>query len=355
MKTDLSFINYICFAFLTFVFLGCKNSSSDLAMKMGFGEFKKLESSNLSSSNVINRATNMYLFDSLLFVGDRDSEFHFKIIDIKQDKLISKFGKEGKGPCEVTFPVRLNWLDSDRQLISLYDRQRFKTHTYHLSNIFHGDNVECLSSSTTLNSNFQLVAQIDSFTVLGTGLFKGRYATQTIGENEVKESTIGFPQTADESQIDFQILAMAYQGKFLKHPIENKFVSTSLYSFSFDILEFNENKDINLINQIHHWSPEFIGTSGKTLSATMKEGNKFGCLDVAVSTNFIYILFSGKTNTLEDSRESETVLVYDWNGNPITFLTLDKKIKKIAVSQDDHVLAAFIDTSDPQLVLYNLN
>lgn len=49
----------------------------------------------------------------------------------------------------------------------------------------------------------------------------------------------------------------------------------------------NDSNELKLINQIHHWSPDFQGTTGNVISAVMKEGNKYGCLDVAVSEHFI--------------------------------------------------------------------
>lgn len=336
--------------------LSCNNQKNDLENLYGFSTTEKLKSEILENgSNAINKATNLYLFNSSLFIGDRDLEYHFKVIDINEDRLISRFAKEGEGPCEVTFPVRLNWLDSDQGQISLYDRQRFKIHTYLLDDILNKENPPCLSISDYMDSNFQLVAQVDSSNFVGTGLFEGRYATQKSGTNEAMESTIGFPKNENEQNINYQTLAMAYQGKLLKHPHQNKFVSTTLFAFSFDILAMNESNELKLINQIHHWAPDFQGTTGNVISAVMKEGNKFGCLDVAVSESFIYILFSGKSNTLEDSRESELVMVYDWDGKPKKIISLDKPISKLAVDITDDILVGFVDSADPQLLKFSLN
>lgn len=129
--------------------------------------------------------------------------------------------------------MRLNWLDSDQGQISLYDRQRFKIHTYLLDDILNNKTPPCLSISDYIDSNFQLVAQADSSTFVGTGLFEGRYATQKMGKKEAMESTIGFPKNENEQNINYQTLAMAYQGKLLKHPHQNKFVSTTHFHLIF--------------------------------------------------------------------------------------------------------------------------
>lgn len=332
----------------------CHNSESKLVELYGFKNLENIKSKTLKVSSEINKATNLYIFDSLLFVGDRDSEYHFKIINLEEDALKGKFGKEGEGPCEVTFPVRLNWLDSNQELISLYDRQRFTIQTYKLDDIFKKQFPNCLTLSNKLDTNFQLVTQIDSSNYVETGLFEGRYAVQNINQTEAKESSIGFPKSEKDQKFDFQTLAMAYQGKFLKHPTQNKIVSTTLFAFSFDIIELTKENEIKIINRIHHWEPEFVGSTGNIISAAMKEGNKFGCLDVAVSNEYIYILFSGKSNISEDSRESNIIMIYDWKGLPIKALSLDKSISKIAVQKDDNFLIGFIDSVDPLLIKFPL-
>lgn len=340
---------------LVFLMSGCdiQNKKSQKNI-FGFQDIEELKSIRLSTSEQLNKATSLYLFDSILFVYDRDREYQFKVIDIKNDKLISHFGKNGEGPCELTFPVSLNWLNSKKNQLSVNDRQRFRMETYDLNNILRSEKPACQNVTKKLNINYQLIAQIDSTRYVGTGLFEGKYALQFAGQEEVLESTIGFPKDELNRAANYQTMAMAYQGQFLKHPSQNKILSTSLYAFSFDILEITDENIIKLINRIHHWSPSFEGTSGENITAKMKPGNEFGCIDAAVSEDYIYILFSGKSNLLNDAKDSDLVFIYDWGGNPVKSLSLDNQISKIAVDQNDEILIGFINSRIPSLVRYTL-
>jgi hypothetical protein len=85
----------------------------------------------------------------------------------------------------------------------------------------------------------------------------------------------------------------------------------------------------------------------------MESDNKYGCLSTSVSDNFIYILFSGKTMK-ENALYSNTVLVYDWEGNPIKVLELDQQLNLISVSQNDEYLVGSVDDGQANLYKYKL-
>jgi hypothetical protein len=85
----------------------------------------------------------------------------------------------------------------------------------------------------------------------------------------------------------------------------------------------------------------------------MESDNKYGCLSTSVSDEFIYILFSGKTMK-ENAMYSKTVLVYDWEGNPIKVLELDQELNLISVSQNDDYLVGYADDGQANLYKYRL-
>src|SRR5690606_2334190 len=116
-----------------------------------------------------------------------------------------------------------------------------------LNNLSEPGDDNCQELAVKLNVNFQRVVQLDSMAFLGYGLFQGRYALQLMGNDEVIESTIGFPQGENQQEVDYQVLAMAYQGDLLKHPVEKKVVSTSTDAFSLDIIEIKPDNEISLI------------------------------------------------------------------------------------------------------------
>lgn len=337
------------------ILLGCtgpQDRSTD--DHYGFTRKVMLSSEKMASSTHINKASSLHLFGNYLFVYDWGQDYQYKVIDISSDRLISEFAKNGEGPCEVGMPTSLNWLDKDQNLIGINDRRRFKMQRFDLTNLTKPGDNNCEELPVKLDINFQRVVQLDSTAFLGYGLFRGRYAIQLIGEDEVTESTIGFPHGEDEQDVDYQVLAMAYQGDLLKHPVEKKVVATSTDSFSLDIIELNPDNEISLIKRIQHWAPNFNGVSGEIISADMISGNKLGSIGAAVSNTFIYILFSGKSNEDQTAFQSDQVLVYDWEGNAVKILSLDHSVSAIAVDETGQVLVGFLDERDPVLLRYDL-
>lgn len=343
----------LCWIVFWMLLSGCTGSERESADGLyGFSQKTALSSERLASSTQINKASSLHLFGDYLFVYDWGQDYQYKVIDVSGDRLIGKFAKNGEGPCEVGMPTSLNWLDKDKNLIGLNDRRRFKMQHFDLNNLSKPGGDNCQELPIKLDMNFQKVVQVDSTAFVGYGLFQGRYALT--GKDGVVESTVGFPQGEDTQGIDYQVLAMAYQGDLLKHPTERKMVSTSTDSFSIDILELTSEKEVKLIKRIQHWAPEFSGTSGEMISADMVPGNRFGSIGAAVSNEFIYILFSGKSNLDETAFQSDQVFVYDWEGNPIEVLTLDHTVSSIAVDEADRMLIGFLDERDPVLLKYEL-
>ena len=345
----------LCWIVFWMLLSGCTGSERESVDGLyGFSQKTALSSERLTSSTQINKASSLHLFGNYLFVYDWGQDYQYKVIDVSGDRLIGKFAKNGEGPCEVGMPTSLNWLNKDKNLIGLNDRRRFKMQHFDLNNLSKPGDDNCQELPIKLDMNFQKVVQMDSTAFVGYGLFQGRYALQLMGKDGVVESTVGFPQSEDNQGIDYQVLAMAYQGDLLKHPTERKMVSTSTDSFSIDILELTSEEEVKLIKRIQHWAPEFNRTSGEMISADMVPGNRFGSIGAAVSNDFIYILFSGKSNLDETAFQSDQVFVYDWEGNPIEVLTLDHTVSSIAVDEADRMLIGFLDERDPVLLKYEL-
>ena len=343
----------LCWIVFWMLLSGCTGSERQSVDGLyGFSQKTALSSERLTSSTQINKASSLHLFGDYLFVYDWGQDYQYKVIDVLGDRLIGKFAKNGEGPCEVGMPTSLNWLNKDKNLIGLNDRRRFKMQHFDLNNLSKPGDDNCQELPIKLDMNFQKVVQIDSMAFVGYGLFQGRYALQLMGKDGVVESTVGFPQGEDNQGIDYQVLAMAYQGDLLKHPTERKIVSTSTDSFSIDIVELTSEKEVKLIKRIQHWAPEFNGTSGEMIAADMVPGNRFGSIGAAVSNDFIYILFSGKSNLDETAFQSDQVFVYDWEGNTIEVLSLDHTVSSIAVDEADRMLIGFLDERDPVLLKY---
>lgn len=69
--------------------------------------------------------------------------------------------------------------------------------------------------------------------------------------------------------------------------------------------------------------------------------------DIFVTDNFIYAIFSGLEDDTPNSGFCKTIHIYDWEGNPIKQINLDRGIMSISVTSDDSRIYSFdIDTGE---------
>ncbi len=73
----------------------------------------------------------------------------------------------------------------------------------------------------------------------------------------------------------------------------------------------------------------------------------------SVTDKYIYLLYYGKTTDTPFFTDGNLIFVFDWNGNPVRELRLDRYIQGFAVNDDDSILYAF-DGENRQVVTARL-
>jgi hypothetical protein len=222
-------------------------------------------------------------------------------------------------------------------------------------NLYQGHTI---NTTSTFNTNYYKLIKFQDSLFVGTGSFEKRFAVSKTDEKLPSEYFGKYPFSQDLAAFNHHILSIAYQGDILMRPSGGKFVSTSRSSFNFDIVKISQNGSLELESEKRFWPPSFGGNSGSFIStgsfiSKVESDNKYGCLSTSVSDNFIYILYSGKTMK-ENAMYSKTVLVYDWEGNPIKVLELDQELNLISVSQNDDYLVGYAYDGKANLYKYKL-
>jgi hypothetical protein len=340
----------ICLLLFSCCLADRKNKETPLSE---FGEIEEKISVSTSIGNQMNRAFEMMLIDSLLIVSDPDRGFHFKVFDIKSEILVDQFGIIGDGPCEVQFPAALQRLVGKDKIIGINNRKKFAYSEYPLlKNEFFSDS--CLSFEGKYDFNYQKFVKFNDQQIVGTGLFSSRFAISDMSNQKVVSLFGNYPHQKDLPLYSHNILAMAYQGELVVHPVNPWIVSTSRTSFNFDIVKFDEQANLEELIEKHYWAPEFEGSDqGGMISATMKNSNRNGSLSVSVTKDHIYILFSGKTDK-NGGNQGNQVLVYDWSGNPLRILNLDQHLELIAVDEAETFIIGYVDDGNPNIYKFIL-
>jgi hypothetical protein len=322
------------------LFVGCKEKVDFEKTEFSIVEKKNLEIMDLGRS--VNRAFDLLAVSDFLIVSDPDNAYHFKTFDMATGRMIGQFGKIGDGPCEFRFPSSLQRLINEDGKVGINNRHSFRYGEIKLSNDADSLTWACEELEGKFDFNYQRFVRFAEDKFVGTGLFDKRYSVSSLPNHEITDSFGSYPFVDQSQKIDYQILAMAYQGDLILHPSLPWVLSTTFDGYNFDILKFEGSGKLADLIQKHFWPALFEGENGSIIQATMKPENRIGCLSAGVSEKHIYLLFSGKTVD-EGGNESKTVLVFDWDGNPIKAIELDKPLRLITVSQDDKFLFGYYD------------
>ncbi len=193
---------------------------------------------------------------------------------------------------------------------------------------------------------------------IGVGFMeKNRYA---VLDQNGKTLSFNFEYPADDknSATNFQ-KAMAYQGGLVANPNGTKCFSYCIYSEIFEILQLQKEGTLTKIKDIHFDKAIYIpeGDGKNSASAVIKKESKMAFLSGAATDKYIYLLYSGRVigTDFYFALKSNTILVFDWDGNPIIRYNLDVDINTFTVSEDNKIIYAIVNgKEDTYLVKFNL-
>lgn len=97
-----------------------------------------------------------------------------------------------------------------------------------------------------------------------------------------------------------------------------------------------------------------IGINSNFLYRTDKTRFAFVSGGGTVTNNYIYMCYSGDLAKNRGAIYARHIYIYDWDGNPVRKLILDRQIEGLAVSENDSVIYAF-DVNTGFLVQAKIN
>lgn len=96
---------------------------------------------------------------------------------------------------------------------------------------------------------------------------------------------------------------------------------------------------------------------GLTHPVTYSRNNLFGFCDLAVSENYIFALYSGRTlkDYNLDVDKGKTIVVFDWNGLHVRTYQLQNACSAISYDAADNTIYALSQEGNkPQIITLNL-
>lgn len=287
-----------------------------------------------------------------LIVLDYKSDSLFHLIDIKAKKYCGMFGKKGQGPGEFNHPQNIQ-IYGDGQ-ICCYDDSKSEVKKIEIDAT--GNKIVC-STIMKLKDNWSFdVIPVSNQTFIANGCFEETMFRIINEKSEVLSAVASYPYgDEDEKKIPCKVRAMAYQGTMrVNKKGYMSFATTGaklIYFYRIDgekLIKLGE-----VIDSYARYTPD-THISGSY--SVFFDGKYPECyMDLAVSDNFIYALYSGRSfkEYKMSCSDAEYIYVYDWSGNLIKLYKLDVPVSRICLDEQNEKLYAIANLPDPALVVFD--
>ena len=342
-------MKYLYTVIIVFSLFSCsditKHSPSSLFSQIH--DLKKI-SSNFDEDS-FGRIEGMQSNDSTLIIFDYHSENSFSLFDIQTEKLIGRFGTIGQGPGEIPLGC-VGYIDNDNFCI-FYD-------VIGLVAKFQIDSLKFnIKRQPTRLPKYQIdklylskIALINDSILFGAGTYNSRFQFILFDKNNTVIDYNVEIFNANENKFNEHHKYLSNQGNLTKNPSVDKFAYVINYSSNLDIIEVVNNK-IRLVKSLRFRNPNSSPFNRGELFGVIPDKNSaIGYIDISSGEKYIYALYTDKkmveSNGNRNHFNSNIILVFDWEGNPIKKLILEKEAYYISVNEKSNELFSAIITED---------
>ncbi len=292
-----------------------------------------------SISEHLKSPTHVYLLDDYLIIFENKSDKILHLFNLKNKKYQGAYIDKGQGPGEVAFPWSLS-KEGNKEFI-LYDAQLRKILGYQIDSLINNDSF-FLEQKFNQSGATNFVTTFDD-TYFFTDESNFNNSIYSIGINTESSQINGYGKPP--------VLVSASDSDAIKATAASTFMAAKNGTF---VLAYRLSPRIEIFNyKNNEWktiiSPEnfeidytVASEEGETFFAVNKN-TRLAYLDVVLTDKYIYALY-GKNKLLESMYgKGRTIYVYDYDGNPIKKLVLDKDIVFFDVKNDESIYALSVD------------
>lgn len=299
-----------------------------------FSNEKELHAQPFSLEGDLGEPIQILLKDSLLIVSEATNDYLLYFYNINNGELLNKIARVGKGPNEFLSPISIA-LSQDGNL-DIYSRRQFKFFKYHLQADL---SLKEKSLPVQFSSDNQMVYSIENG-FMAFGLYgKGRFCISNIRGQDFRYFG-DYPDIAIENsagrrmKVDDNTMAMLFQSKVA---IKSDYSGFAVVNSNVGIVEGYRLDDsigfklntFSISNSVKLKST----SSGNRITAQLSDKSPRGFLDVASTEDYIYALYSGRSvkEYPYQTHLGTTLMVFDWDINPIVKYSLDEAVRCIAI------------------------
>lgn len=280
-----------------------------------------------------------------LVVYDLQSGESYVLFDALSGEYITRFGRIGQGPGEISSGSygclsdgRFVVFDDATKNVTAYDMDTLRNGARHGGFVWRqrydiGD------------------GQLSRLAFLGDGLFFGAGLLDSHyqyilfdSDNHIHDTAVEVYNSEDTS-FDRYTRFLSNQGDLVMNCSGKRLACALNFSSNIDFLAVDEGK-IRLVKSLRLKNPLYLPeSSGGIYSASVTPESFWGYISLCSTDKYVYALYSDK-KVMESGRCSSTVLVYDWDGNPVRSFQLDVPAFHIAADETDSRL--FVSLMDEE-------
>jgi len=188
-----------------------------------------------------------------------------------------------------------------------------------------------------LENHYYMIDFKDSLHFFGIGYVDSEFKIQEIDLVSGKIINEYGKIEVKPGDISLQLYKSIYQSFIFTKPTGDKLVLPYRYIDAIEIFNIETGSSF----AIH--GPEGYDVKYEPLPNGMSrtDETKFAFVNGTVTNEYIYLAYSGRTRKSPNSYDGSYVYIYDWDGNPIRKLVLNRYIQGLAVSKDNGTLYAF--------------
>lgn len=341
----------------------CANKKEYKKIPELFGNRVQISGEKIQIEGFLGQPIQILAHDSLIFINEFRNDQLLYVYNAKSGELISRSANVGKGPNEFLPPIMISF-DKSYDKLNIYDRSQSFYGEYKLSNSL---GLELVGEKIRFNSGHSRVYKLDSTSFFSSGFFdKGRFCMYA--KDEDTEIEMGEYPDLDirvrgsdlsNDEIDNNIKEMIFQAKFGVRPDSHYFVACGILT---GILEIYEIRGDTFIKKKEIRERDYVDlddfSNGTIIKADIALSYPRGFSDVFVTQEYIYVLYSGRSQKEFPYRShlGSSILVFDWQGNPIWRFDVDEELKCITLNYSSNTVYAInVGEKEAGVIFYDLN
>jgi hypothetical protein len=273
----------------------------------------------------------------IIFNVSHEIESFFYNYSLKRDQLSEGYLKKGRGPSEAI-----------GAFCSGISGNNLWAYDITLKKILMTDKTKAIAKNNPSFNTFPLkidlynIALIDSTRFLVNGRVDSKYKIQEMDFSGKIIAEFGEFKHIPEN-IPLDAVKDACHSFFFQKPSGSKVAMSYLHTDVLEIYEIKKPYRSKAVQGPLGFDLDFkVGTQGKFSYMEKTDETKKAFIAGAVTDKYIYLVYSGLSHAEKaDWSYGKFVYVYDWNGNPIKKLNLDRRITGITVSKDDKTMYSY--------------